>query len=145
MRHGFVKHCMFRIVEAFFVWTLLKLLPMERSVHRFVTILVRWISRNGILRMFYHWCVSIGASVVFFCVDKSDRRCVCLHLIKNRWWDEDKHYFRRSGLGEVWECLLNRSLGLLRFLGKKEEPLTAVSEQIACKPKNILKRLGLLG
>jgi len=28
-----------------------------------------------------------------------------LHLIKDRWWDDDRHVLFRPGLGEVWSAL----------------------------------------
>lgn len=67
-----------------------------------------------------------------------------LHLIKDRWWDDDKHYLRRPGLGEVWECLLNRSLGVLRLLGERGASLTELSEHVVHQPRKCLKRLGFL-
>ncbi|MDR0870827.1 MAG: transposase family protein [Planctomycetaceae bacterium] len=54
----------------------------------------------------------------------------CLHLIKDRWRDEDKHYLSMPGLSEKFTCLLSRSLNVLRFLRKGKEPLTAVSARV---------------
>jgi len=68
----------------------------------------------------------------------------CLHLIKDRWWDDDKHYLKRPGLGEVWECLLNRSLGMLRLLGERGASLTELAERISFHPRKYLKQLGFL-
>jgi hypothetical protein len=67
-----------------------------------------------------------------------------LHLVKDRWRDEDKHYLAMPGLGERFTCLLNRAVSVLGLLKKGKEPLTAVSALVRDKPKKCLKRLGRL-
>ena len=37
-----------------------------------------------------------------------------LHFIKDRWWDEDRHYCSRPGLARGLVVLLNAALSLLR-------------------------------
>ena len=46
-----------------------------------------------------------------------------LHLIKDRWWDEDKHVLFRPGLGEIWSALTDLALSLLWAWGRREKPL----------------------
>jgi hypothetical protein len=67
-----------------------------------------------------------------------------LHLVKDRWRDEDKHYLSMPGLGERFTCLLNRSVSIAGLLKKGEEALAAVYAQVRDKPKKFLKRLGFL-
>ena len=67
-----------------------------------------------------------------------------LHLVKDRWRDEDKHVLFRPGLGERFTCLLNRAVGVLGLLKRGKDPLTAVAALVRDKPKKFLKRLGLL-
>jgi hypothetical protein len=67
-----------------------------------------------------------------------------LHLVKDRWRDEDKHYLSMPGLGERFTCLLNRAVSVTGLLKRGKEPLTAVAALVRDKPKKILKRLGFL-
>jgi predicted transposase YbfD/YdcC len=64
-----------------------------------------------------------------------------LHLLKDRWWEEDKHHLRRSGLGDVWISLTNMSLSLLRYLKSPNEPMTAGAENVSHRPKEYLKKI----
>jgi predicted transposase YbfD/YdcC len=67
-----------------------------------------------------------------------------LHLVKDRWRDEDKHYLARKGVGENFTCLLNKAIGIAEMLKKKNEPLTAVNNLVRDKPRISLKLLGFL-
>jgi len=40
----------------------------------------------------------------------------CLHFIKDRWWDEDRHYTKRPGLAESFASLTNAALSVLRLI-----------------------------
>jgi len=65
-----------------------------------------------------------------------------LHLIKDRWWDEDKHALFRPGLGEMWAALTNLAVSLLRSWGEKGKPITKLAMQVAHKPLAFLQKLG---
>ena len=66
----------------------------------------------------------------------------CLHFVKDRWWDEDRHSLRRPGLGERYASLLNAALGALRLLHTPGRPLKATAESIQWNPAPTLERLG---
>jgi predicted transposase YbfD/YdcC len=65
-----------------------------------------------------------------------------LHLIKDRWWDEDKHVLFRPGLGEMWSALTNLALSLLRWSGEKGTPITKSALRVAHAPKAFIEKLG---
>jgi hypothetical protein len=65
-----------------------------------------------------------------------------LHLIKDRWWDEDKHALFRPGLGEMWSSLTNLALSLLRTWGEKGKPITKLALRVALKPLAFLEKMG---
>lgn len=66
----------------------------------------------------------------------------CLHFVKDRWWDEDRHYTKRPGLAEVFAALTNAALSVLRLLHLVEQPLRAAAETIQWRPHSLLTRLG---
>jgi len=66
----------------------------------------------------------------------------CLHFIKDRWWDEDRHYTKRPGLAEAFASLTNVALAVLRLLNPPDEPLRATAERIQWRPGPILSYLG---
>jgi len=66
----------------------------------------------------------------------------CLHFIKDRWWDEDRHSLRRPGLGERYATLLNAALNVLRILHEPDRPLKATAELIQWHPGSVLEQLG---
>ncbi len=66
----------------------------------------------------------------------------CLHFIKDRWWDEDRHPLRRPGLGERYAALLNAALSVLRLLHDPSRPLKATAELVQWNPASTLGRLG---
>jgi hypothetical protein len=47
-----------------------------------------------------------------------------LHFVKDRWWEEDRHYLERPGLGQAWIALTNAALSVLRLLQIPGQPLT---------------------
>ena len=68
----------------------------------------------------------------------------CLHLQKDRYFEEDKHVLRRSGLGQTWTVLTNIALSLTRLLHNGERTLREVHEKCAADPRFPAKSLGLL-
>lgn len=68
----------------------------------------------------------------------------CLHFIKDRWWDEDRHYTKRPGLAEAFASLTNAALSVLRLIHPPGQPLRATAEKIQWRPHSILPRLGFL-
>jgi predicted transposase YbfD/YdcC len=68
----------------------------------------------------------------------------CLHFVKDRWWDEDRHYLKRPGLAEVFASLTNAALSVLRLVHSAAEPLRATAEKVQWNPLLMLRRLGFL-
>jgi hypothetical protein len=68
----------------------------------------------------------------------------CLHFIKDRWWDEDRHYTKRPGLAEVFASLTNAALSVLRLIHATSQPLRAAAEAIQWSPLGVLRRLGFI-
>jgi hypothetical protein len=66
----------------------------------------------------------------------------CLHFIKDRWWDEDRHYTKRPGLAEAFAALTNAALAVLRLIHPKGLPLRASAEKIQWNPLSVLPTLG---
>ena len=66
----------------------------------------------------------------------------CLHFVKDRLWDEDRHWTRRPGLGVVFAALTNAAVSVLRLLPGTEPILRARTEQIQWNPTTVLNRLG---
>jgi predicted transposase YbfD/YdcC len=69
----------------------------------------------------------------------------CLHFIKDRWWDEDRHYTKRPGLAEVFASLTNAALSVLRLIHEATQPLRATAEAVQWSPLPVLHRLGFIG
>jgi predicted transposase YbfD/YdcC len=68
----------------------------------------------------------------------------CLHFVKDRWWDEDRHYTKRPGLAEAFASLTNAALSVLRLIHATHEPLRATAEAIQWRPLRALGRLGFI-
>ena len=68
----------------------------------------------------------------------------CLHFVKDRWWDEDRHYTKRPGLAEVFASLTNAALSVLRLIRAAGQPLRAAAEAIQWCPLHALLRLGFI-
>ena len=66
----------------------------------------------------------------------------CLHFVKDRWWDEDRHYTKRPGLAEGFAALTNAALSILRVIHPPGQPLRATAESIQWFPRAVLNRLG---
>lgn len=69
-----------------------------------------------------------------------------LHFVKDRWWDEDRHYSLRPGLAERLAGLLNAALTALRVAWPFAEklPLRARADELAWDPQAALKVIGAL-
>jgi len=68
----------------------------------------------------------------------------CLHFVKDRWWDEDRHYTKRPGLAEVFASLTNAALSVLRLIRATGQHLRAAAEAIQWCPLRVLLRLGFI-
>ena len=66
----------------------------------------------------------------------------CLHFVKDRWWDEDRHYTKRPGLAEAFASLTNAALSVLRLIHIAGQPLRATAETTQWRPSSLLHRLG---
>ena len=65
-----------------------------------------------------------------------------LHFIKNRWWDEDRHWTSRPGLGAVLAALTNAAISVLRLLPGAETILRARTERFQWNPAIVTELLG---
>jgi hypothetical protein len=67
-----------------------------------------------------------------------------LHFVKDRWWDEDRHWLRRPGLASCCATLLNAALTVLRQTKAFATalPLRARADELAAAPSLALKLLG---
>jgi Transposase DDE domain len=68
-----------------------------------------------------------------------------LHFVKDRWWDEDRHYSKRPGLADALAALLNMALTLLR-LGQDFEPdlpMRGRADQLSWQPAQALQLIGV--
>jgi len=68
-----------------------------------------------------------------------------LHFVKDRWWDEDRHYLSRPGLGAVFAALTNFALSILRILQPPGDSLIETAENIRYSPRKTLQTLGFNG
>jgi len=68
----------------------------------------------------------------------------CLHFVKDRWWDEDRHYTKRPGLAEAFASLTNAALSVLRLIRETAQSLRAVAETVHLNPLATLHRLGFI-
>ena len=67
----------------------------------------------------------------------------CLHYLKDRWWDEDRHWNRRPGLAERLAALANTALSLLRLTHKRPDlPLRARADELCWNPWLALNLIG---
>jgi predicted transposase YbfD/YdcC len=68
-----------------------------------------------------------------------------LHFVKDRWWDEDRHWSRRPGLAERLASLTNVALTVLRLTTQKsKQPLRARADDLYGNPLRALKLLGAM-
>jgi predicted transposase YbfD/YdcC len=67
----------------------------------------------------------------------------CVFFIKDRWWDEDRHWTRRPGLSEWLAKLTTAAVSVLRIFRKEAIPLRAFADHIQWSPRRGLEILGL--
>jgi hypothetical protein len=66
-----------------------------------------------------------------------------LFFLKDRWWDEDRHWTRRPGVAEWLTQMTSAATTVLRALGSPELPLRAQADYIAWNPRLGLQLLGI--
>jgi hypothetical protein len=64
----------------------------------------------------------------------------CLHLQKDRYFEEDKHVLRHGG--DCWTVLTSMALSLARLLWNGERTLREVQERCLADPRPAARRLG---
>lgn len=64
-------------------------------------------------------------------------------FIKDRWWDEDRHWTRRPGLSEWLAQLTSAALTVHRALSSPDIPLRASADAVQWTPHLGLEMLGL--
>jgi predicted transposase YbfD/YdcC len=57
-----------------------------------------------------------------------------LHLIKDRWWDEDRHHTWRPGLSACMAAINNAALSIHRLKSDPNIPVRAAADYIAWDP-----------
>lgn len=62
-------------------------------------------------------------------------------FIKDRWWDEDRHWTRRPGLSQWLAHLTTLATMVLRLFRTDDQPLRAHADYIAWNPSRGLKIL----
>jgi len=67
-----------------------------------------------------------------------------LHFVKDRWWDEDRHWLKRPGLAERLAALLDSALTFLRICDRFDERLSlrARAENLHANPALALNLIG---
>ena len=63
-------------------------------------------------------------------------------MVKDRWWDEDKHGLFLPGLGEIWSAMTDLAVSLLWMGGERSKPITKKAMAMAMKPIRFLEKLG---
>jgi hypothetical protein len=66
-----------------------------------------------------------------------------LFFLKDRWWDEDRHWTRRAGGAEWLTQLTSAATMVPRWLGPANLPIRGRADQIAWKPALGPELLGL--
>jgi len=67
----------------------------------------------------------------------------CLHFVKDRWWDEDRHWTRRPGLAERLAAINSAALNVLRKIPSQLPSLRQKADLFCWKPKLALQALGI--
>ncbi len=57
-----------------------------------------------------------------------------LHFLKDRWWDEDRHYTRRPGLSACLAAINNAAVSIHRLRSDPDLPVRAAADYIAWNP-----------
>ena len=66
----------------------------------------------------------------------------CLHFVKDRWWEEDRHYLKHPSVSHPFIELTNAALSLLRLLQSPGEMLREIAEDFHHLPRKALQILG---
>lgn len=66
----------------------------------------------------------------------------CLHHIKDRTLNEDRHSIRRDGLGSRILKIRDLGVSVLHLLRKTGDSIRDLAENIHFRPKNVLQILG---
>ena len=64
-------------------------------------------------------------------------------FVKDRWWDEDRHWTRRPGVSEWFAQLTSAALTVHRAFSPPSEPLRASADAVQWTPLIGLEMLGL--
>ena len=67
----------------------------------------------------------------------------CVFFLKDRWWDEDRHWTRRPGLSQWLAKLTTAAANVLRIFRNAPIPLRAMADYIQWNPCQGLEILGL--
>lgn len=66
-----------------------------------------------------------------------------LHFVKDRWWDEDRHWLRRPGLAERMATLTSSALSLLHLMTAiTGASLRGQADQFCWNPQALLQLTG---
>jgi len=65
----------------------------------------------------------------------------CSFFLKDRWWDEDRHWTRRPGLSQWLARLTTAATSVLRIFRQDDTPLRALADYIQWSPYLGLKIL----
>jgi len=60
--------------------------------------------------------------------------------MKDRYWDEDRHYLKWSG--KIFIGLTNLALSLLNVLRSENDSIKATAEDVRYEPESVLHSLG---
>lgn len=66
----------------------------------------------------------------------------CQFFLKDRWWDEDRHWTRRPGLSHWLAYLTSAATSVLRIFARHDQPLRGEADRIRCFPRLGLEMLG---
>jgi predicted transposase YbfD/YdcC len=65
----------------------------------------------------------------------------CLHFLKDRWWDEDRHHTRRPGLSAVMAALNSIAVSIHRLRSDRTTPIKADADHLAWSAAKALEFL----
>jgi hypothetical protein len=66
----------------------------------------------------------------------------CLHFVKDRWWEEDRHYLKHPCVSRPFVELTNAALSVLRWLQRSGGSLREIAENFHYSPRKALQILG---
>ena len=68
----------------------------------------------------------------------------CIFFLKDRWWDEDRHWTRRPGLSQWLANLTTAATNVLRIFRSEQTALRALADYVQWRPLLGLKMFGLV-